>query len=203
MQLAKRTEKHPWKSIIQVNSLQSKKIVWIFRKNNCFTFAGYLPNFGTLYFPSLTRGSLEGNPEKWRKARAEPSITTATCCHRRPRSNYALRAGRVLTAGGSRAQISIAEATRNGPPTTSREGSRAAAIDLCKADERRLHQRRWYASCIDRRKTTSQKKRGSAPECTRVGYNQRANARRCLLQVQRRRSDTWPRDRCRCHVSRW
>ena len=65
---------------------------------------------------------------------------TVRCCHHRPTSNYALRAGRILTAGGSRAQISAAEATGNAPSTTSKEGSRAAAIDLCRAEKKRLKQ---------------------------------------------------------------
>jgi hypothetical protein len=37
--------------------------------------------------------------KKQRKARAKPSITTVECCHRHPTSNYAPRAGKVLTAG--------------------------------------------------------------------------------------------------------
>ena len=51
----------------------------------------------------------------------EPNIMTTLCCHYLLTSTYALCAGRVLTAGGSRAQISIAEATGNAPSATSKE----------------------------------------------------------------------------------
>ena len=67
--------------------------------------------------------------------------------------NHAPRAGKELTAGGSRTQTSIADATGNVPSAISRVGSRAVAIELCRATERRLHHRRWNASCIDRRST--------------------------------------------------
>ena len=45
----------------------------------------------------------------------------------------------------------MADATGNVPSAISRVGSRAVAIELCRATERRLHHRRWNASCIDRR----------------------------------------------------
>ena len=67
--------------------------------------------------------------------------------------NHAPRAGKELTAGGSRTQPSMADATGNVPSAISRVGSRAVAIELCRATERRLHHRRWNASCIDRRST--------------------------------------------------
>ena len=53
-------------------------------------------------------------------------------------SNHAPRAGKELTAGGSRTQTSIVDATGNEPSATSRVGSRAVAIELCKATESRL-----------------------------------------------------------------
>ena len=52
----------------------------------------------------------------------------------------------VRTAGGSRTQTSIADATREVPSAIFRDESKAVAIELCKATERRLHQQRWYAS---------------------------------------------------------
>ena len=67
--------------------------------------------------------------------------------------NHAPRAGKELTAGGSRTHTSMADATRNVPSAISKLGSRAVAIELCRATERRLHQRRWNASCIERRRT--------------------------------------------------
>jgi len=82
----------------------------------------------------MNSGRSDEKPEPSRASR-QPNTVIAI------RSNYALRAGTVLTAGGSRTQISVAEATGNAPATTSKEGSRAAAIEWCSAEERRLHQR--------------------------------------------------------------
>ena len=84
-------------------------------------------------------------------ARKERIAEQNKCKGRGRNANHAPRAGEELTTGGSRTQTSIADATGNEPSATSRVGSSAVAMELCKATERRLHQRRWYASCIERR----------------------------------------------------
>ena len=52
--------------------------------------------------------------------------------------NHAPRAGKELTAGGARSHTSMADATGNAPSAISSVGSRAVAIELCRATERRL-----------------------------------------------------------------
>ena len=82
--------------------------------------------------------------------------------------HHALRAGRELTAGRSRTHTSIAEVTGKEPSATSREGSNAALMEVCNADERRLHQRRWKANCIERRNTArSEETRNRARSLTK------------------------------------
>ena len=58
----------------------------------------------------------------------------------------------TLTGGGSRAHTSMASTSGNKPSTTSKDGSRAAAIESWRATDKRLHQRRRKAACIERRR---------------------------------------------------
>ena len=68
-------------------------------------------------------------------ARKERIAEQNKCKGRGRNAYHAPRAGKELTAGGSRTQTSIADATGNVPSAISRVGSRAAAIELCKATE--------------------------------------------------------------------
>ena len=59
----------------------------------------------------------------------------------------------TLMCGGSRVHTSIASATGNKLSATSKEGSRAAAIELWSATDSKFHQRRRKASCMERRRS--------------------------------------------------
>ena len=68
-----------------------------------------------------------------KSSKSELHIEQIKCKGRSRNSNHAPRAGKELTAGGSRTQTSIADATGNVPSAISRVGSRAVAMELWSA----------------------------------------------------------------------